>query len=247
MKNKYVYWHEDDVSFLRNNYGVLGIKEIANELNKSVSSITHKAHKLGICRLPTFSKCKQCGKDFQVSPRTITRGGAKFCSRQCQKEHRFIDESKARILFNQWEKSRQPIDVFCKNLKTNHCRIRSAFKKYFPDEYEMHIEEKKKINVSYRKGRKFEYRVRNYLIDMGEYFVLRSPRSGGPADLVAVKMGSLLFVQCKLWGCITKKDKAELITLSNNVGAVPVLAYKNISNDVILRNLNNEEYIVMAV
>ena len=79
--------------------------------------------------------------------------------------------------------------------------------------------------TSYEKGRRFEYRVRDFLKNK-DYFVLRSPRSKGPVDLVAIRKGEILFIQCKSWGCIDKEEKEQLISLAKSVGAMPLMVHR---------------------
>ena len=50
--------------------------------------------------------------------------------------------------------------------------------------------------MSYRKGRSFEYSVRNILMKSG-FDVTRSAGSRGIKDLVAVKNGRVYYIQCK--------------------------------------------------
>ena len=92
---------------------------------------------------------------------------------------------------------------------------------------------------NYRKGRAFEYRVKHYLEKHGS-FVVRSASSHGPADLVAMKGGKVLLVQCKMRGNLSKVEKDELINAANLAGANCCLAYPNPydSKDIILWNLN---------
>lgn len=46
---KYKYWTQQEIDFLKENYGRIPAKEIAERLNKTYSSITSKANKLRIC------------------------------------------------------------------------------------------------------------------------------------------------------------------------------------------------------
>ncbi len=56
-------------------------------------------------------------------------------------------------------------------------------------------------NMSYSKGRSFEYKVRDLLSNAG-FDVTRSAGSRGIKDLVAVKNGRIYYIQCKY----NKKD-----------------------------------------
>lgn len=76
---------------------------------------------------------------------------------------------------------------------------------------------------AYVTGRNFEYRTRDYLKDR-EFFVIRSPVSKSPVDLVAVRKGEVLFVQCKKGGYLPKHEWNPLLELAESVGAKPILA-----------------------
>ena len=80
----------------------------------------------------------------------------------------------------------------------------------------------------YDHGRRFEWVVRDYLADNG-YSVIRAAGSKGNAkvDLIALKPGQLVFVQCKTaTGALGPDEWDRLVEVSAWVGAVPVLAAK---------------------
>ena len=56
-------WNEEELQFLRENYGVLSLEEIAKKLNRTVSSIMHKAKRNGI---KSVCKSEQRWTDEQV-------------------------------------------------------------------------------------------------------------------------------------------------------------------------------------
>lgn len=93
----------------------------------------------------------------------------------------------------------------------------------FPDEWDISVEARETKSTLYRYGRAFEYRVRDALKDLG-YFVLRSPQSKSPIDLVAIRRGAVLFVQCKRGGQLRVGEWNDLFDLAGSVGAVPLLA-----------------------
>jgi Holliday junction resolvase len=90
-------------------------------------------------------------------------------------------------------------------------------------------------NAAYRDGRKLEYAAAADLRSNG-YTVLRMAGSHGIVDLIAVKPGELLFIQCKLDGYLTPRERAGLLELARPpdreallavaglTGGVPVLA-----------------------
>lgn len=76
----------------------------------------------------------------------------------------------------------------------------------------------------YARGRDLEYRVRTHLQDEG-YLVIRAAGSKTASDLVAIKPGQILFVQCKRSGALPPAEWNALYDLASMVvGGVPVLA-----------------------
>lgn len=75
----------------------------------------------------------------------------------------------------------------------------------------------------YRAGRQFEYRVRDDLRARG-FWVLRSPASKSPVDLVAISKGRVVFIQCKRGGGISVAEWNAIYDLAESVDAEPVLA-----------------------
>jgi len=70
---------------------------------------------------------------------------------------------------------------------------------------------------SYRKGRRFEYRVRDSLEREG-FFVARQTRSAFP-DLIAIKKGKALLIECKVdKRHFTKREREELRALAERLG-----------------------------
>jgi Holliday junction resolvase len=80
-----------------------------------------------------------------------------------------------------------------------------------------------KPRSNYARGRDLENRVRTHLRDEG-YEVLRTAGSKSKVDLVAIKPGQVLFVQCKRSGALPPAEWNGLWDLAQMVGAVPVLA-----------------------
>ena len=90
--------------------------------------------------------------------------------------------------------------------------------------------------TNYSRGASFERRVRDHLRGEG-YFVVRSAQSKGDFDLVALKLGEVLLVQCKankvkktkagkprLTRAMTKAGLQEIAVLAASLGAVAVVA-----------------------
>ncbi|MEM3006195.1 MAG: hypothetical protein QXJ79_05720 [Candidatus Bathyarchaeia archaeon] len=81
----------------------------------------------------------------------------------------------------------------------------------------------------YEKGRSFEYRVKRHLEGMG-YTVFRAGGSRSPADLLAMKRGELLLVQCRTGGYLSPRRRDRLRILAENLGARAILAHRKKGN-----------------
>lgn len=74
----------------------------------------------------------------------------------------------------------------------------------------------------YRAGAVLERAAKKQLESDG-YYVVKSGGSKGPADLVALKFGEILLVQCKVAGRISKAEREELCDLADRTVAVPLV------------------------
>lgn len=81
----------------------------------------------------------------------------------------------------------------------------------------------------YNAGREFEYRTRDHLTSEG-YWVMRAAGSKTKADLIAIKPGQVLFVQCKRDGKLPPAERIEVRRLASLLPgiAVPILAYQKL-------------------
>lgn len=75
------------------------------------------------------------------------------------------------------------------------------------------------------RGASFERKVAAALTADG-YLVVRAAGSHGPADLIAIKFGQVLFVQAKLNGRMDPHEWNPFYTIATSVGALPILAYR---------------------
>jgi Holliday junction resolvase len=112
-----------------------------------------------------------------------------------------------------------------------------AFKRFFPDEYKrivkehyQHLNDSLRKQKNLRQGYNFENRIRNYYEEQG-YFVVRSDRSKGPADLVAIKKNGgkteILLIQCKVdKSHFCNSEKKKLKVIARKIGAIPLLIYR---------------------
>lgn len=85
--------------------------------------------------------------------------------------------------------------------------------------------------TNYERGRAFEYRVRDKLLEMGATYVMRAAQSKGKVDLLALwpmipyeAIFGPWIIQCKRDGRLSAEESAELIRISMETGAVPMLA-----------------------
>lgn len=77
---------------------------------------------------------------------------------------------------------------------------------------------------SYRHGADLERAVKTCLQDNGYLLVIKSGGSKGKVDVIALKRGETVLVQCKLSGTISPADRTQLRRLALDLGAIPVLA-----------------------
>ena len=78
----------------------------------------------------------------------------------------------------------------------------------------------------YAKGRRIEYKVKNILSKAG-WYVWRLAASK-PFDLIAIKNGKILIIECKRGSLLTKMERIKLLEIAKNGGATLILAkYEN--------------------
>jgi len=78
---------------------------------------------------------------------------------------------------------------------------------------------------NYSKGANFERRVRKHFEAEG-WVVFRSAGSHSPADLIALKAGEVMLIQCQLNGYFTKAKKGILQILTEELNCQGCLAWK---------------------
>ena len=84
--------------------------------------------------------------------------------------------------------------------------------------------------TNYQRGRAFEYRTRNKLLERGAVYVMRAAQSKGAADLIALwptssLVGRVWIVQCKRGvGRISPAEREVLLDIAWKTGAYPVQA-----------------------
>lgn len=78
----------------------------------------------------------------------------------------------------------------------------------------------------YRRGVRFEHTTLYDLRSNG-YYAQRTPGSRGVADVIAVRRGQVLLVQCKISGSLAPEPWNDLYDAALDCGAVPVMAEKD--------------------
>jgi Archaeal holliday junction resolvase (hjc) len=76
----------------------------------------------------------------------------------------------------------------------------------------------------YRNGADLERAVKHDLEDNGYSMVMKSGGSKGKVDVIALKPGEVLLVQCKVSGSMSPADRIALRSLAYDLGAVPLMA-----------------------
>jgi Holliday junction resolvase len=86
----------------------------------------------------------------------------------------------------------------------------------------------------YLKGIRFEYRVQRWFRRHG-WFVVREPRSAFP-DLIALRKGKLVLVECRVGGSLSRKERRKLVSLARQeLGGEALLAHRDGTNLVLKR------------
>lgn len=79
--------------------------------------------------------------------------------------------------------------------------------------------------MGYRSGRRFEYEVRDYFEKRG-WLVIRAARSK-PVDLVCIRGGRTVLVECKYaGGRLSKDERRDLWRMARRYGVRVVIAYR---------------------
>ena len=147
----------------------------------------------------------------------------KNCIRPYHRVWKGMSEEAVKTIFDNFRRSSMTLGLYCKSKGYDDLGFSRTMKEHFPGEWDAVIEAKAPEQTMYRLGRSFEYRARDDLRKK-KFFVLRSPRSQSPTDLVALRIGVVLMVQCKRSGALGPKEWNELFDLATSVGAVPVMA-----------------------
>ncbi len=136
---------------------------------------------------------------------------------------KYMSEADVRLVLDEFKASSLGLGQWLARKGWADDGFRRAAQQHFPDEWDAVIESKALTGSMYRIGRAVEYRARDDLRRRG-FYVMRSPRSQSPTDLVGFARGIVLFIQCKRSGTLPRGEWNALVDLAWSVGAVPLLA-----------------------
>ncbi|GBC71236.1 hypothetical protein HRbin02_01016 [Candidatus Calditenuaceae archaeon HR02] len=81
--------------------------------------------------------------------------------------------------------------------------------------------------MSYRRGRRFEYEVRDYFGSRG-WLVIRAARSK-PVDLVCIKGGRVVLVECRYaGGRLTRSERRSLARMARRYRVGVIIAHRRV-------------------
>ena len=136
---------------------------------------------------------------------------------------KYMTDVAAEVIWADFKACSLGVGMYCKKRGYDDLGFSRTMRKKFADEWDHVIELKAPKQSLYRIGRAFEYRVRDDLRTFG-FFVMRSPQSKSPTDLIAIRPDLNLFVQCKRTGTMAVEEWNEFYELCLSSGAVPLLA-----------------------
>lgn len=196
---------EDDVARIKREYVAYAdagrLDELAAEMGRTKQTLCRKAGELGLTdqRRPKeyFRKWQTVGKDA------------------------------ARVIFDDYLSGKQTLAAFCRARGYNRNGVAALFTHHFEEEFDAAKEKGHTTgNWRYAAGRRFEYRVRDHLADLGA-FVMRSPGSKTPVDILAVFKGEPVFVQCKSGPWYSVSEWNDFLALATEHCATPIYATKD--------------------
>ena len=146
-----------------------------------------------------------------------------------------LTEEEARPIWDDFKKSSLDKLHYCKS-KGYPLSGFDHLKKLFPDEWDHVIELKQPKQTKYRTGRYFEYVIRD-LFKSHNYFALRSPQSRSPLDIIAIKHGIVIMVQCKRGGYCSPDEWNKLYKLAMSCGSTPLIAFRSGKSKIELKKI----------
>lgn len=136
-----------------------------------------------------------------------------------------LTDAELEAICEQFLRQSLTLAAWCRSTGYDDEALRRNVKKRLPGLWEQVSEKGRSSgkNRLYKNGRAFEYRIRDRLKSAG-YFAMRSPGSVGPFDVLALRAGEIVMVECKLDGVCGVAQWNRLYDFAASVGATPVLA-----------------------
>ena len=138
------------------------VDKLAKRLNRSKRAVLIKYSRLKLSKEWNISKNgKPTEKEKEAKAKLAQKNKAigKFSS---------MTKDKARKLFDKFKKTSTSLILFSRKVNYSADHLSEIFRKYWPDEYDMIQEERlARRDLWYKRGRNFEYIVRNYLKNKG--------------------------------------------------------------------------------
>jgi len=136
---------------------------------------------------------------------------------------RYMPEEDAAAVWTEFKGSSLGLIAWCKRKGYDDLGFSRTMKQFFGDEWESVMESKQPRTSLYRRGRQFEYSVRDQLRKVG-FWAQRSPASKTPIDILAIRPGEVWMVQCKRHGALGVVEWNKLMDVATTAGARPILA-----------------------
>ncbi len=176
MKRKYKFWTEEEILFIKQNYGKINVKEISKSLGRGYRSVIKHANKLGI---KTYSKtCKKWSKNKVLTEiLNIYKKEGHYNSKYIETNHKKLYNAAVRY-FSSW-------DEICNSLgldfNNKNKKYQSSLNEIFFDSYNEcyignicfyieynGIDDRREYNYSSGKNEKIEFYKENKL----NFFIL---------------------------------------------------------------------------
>lgn len=144
-----------------------------------------------------------------------------------------------RDLFSEYIRSSQTAKQICAKHEFSRSRFNFIVRSFVgKDEYKLIEKSRKPKQTPYKLGRSLEYAVANSFRKAG-YWTIRAAQSRGEADVVAIRDGEIILIQCKRGGLIDKEEWNDLFHLASRLKASAVIADRRTGRGVNLNLITN--------
>ena len=194
-------WNDRDFAVLRENY-----QEFADE-----GRVKDLAKAIGRTEISVHLRASQLGLTNHNRPKKLAG------------KWKYMTDDEADAWFQKFSSSKVGVTVFMRKHGLG-VRWHQEMMERFPGDWDVVVESKATRTSRYRLGREVEYAAKRKL-ERFDYFVLRSPASKGAADLVALRLGEVLVINCKrnLRQC-GPEDWNRTFRLAESIGGIALVA-----------------------